>query len=835
MRLIPYRPAPWIGIGLALLAAGLWLARRAWFDPEIPYLARHAQAEWILFPRAPSTFARQRTPLVTTFTRSFVLERAPVQARLRVRMHRGGSVRLNDQELLSVRFPDMDWKDERALEAGGALRAGTNTIEAAVEASFGPAALWVELELEGETLTSDGSWTASCAGSAERPARLASEPMSTWSDFSPTGQPGAITSPELNPSPLEGLRARAGTVALCALLAALGVLGGRALARRTRLATSGWGLALFLGLVALAAAALFWRNRALSPFVGFDSPHHVEYVNYVRSNGSVPLADQGWQMYQPPLYYALAAAALRVAGHEQLDEDSAWVVHALGAGELLLQALFVALALRLLFADRPRLAFAGACFGALIPMQLYLYQYVTNEGLAATLVSGSLYLALRITTGRATGWRAHGLLGIALGAALLAKVTALLALLVILAVLAARLVAQRERSPLRWLGTVGMTTTCAGLVSGWYYLRVRAHFGQFLVTNFQELSSFSWWQDPGLRTFGDYARFGAVLERPLMSAFDSCLDALYSTLWGDGMLGGLARIDVRPPWDYSLMAAGFALALLPTVALALGCGRALLRLARTPEAGWCLLLGLTFGTLSALLALTLELPSYVEAKSILVASLTVPLSAFAALGLDALARLAHRAGFLLWTLFGTWALVSAAAFWSPSGLDFEHIPPSSGDEAWFWSTPEAGRPGAGALARLERSVALAADNADAHLALADARLDRGDLPGAIEAARNGLAVDPYKAQGHYLLALARLREGAAEATLAQLDLAARLDPANSEYALDLATALTAAGRPAEAATAIERTFAELTRRGETVPPELERRRSELARSLPAGR
>lgn len=823
----------WGGIGLAFLAAGLWLGQRAWIDPEVPYLARAAPAEWILFPRAPSTIAHPLAPLTTTFTRTFTLERVPARARLRVRMHRSGSVRVNDAELLRLDAPGEDWKSERGLEVADRLRSGENRIEARVEGSFGPPALWLALELDGETLASDTSWTSSCAGSAERPARLASEPMSAWSAYSPTGQVGAVNSPALNPSPLEGLRARTGTVALCALASAFSVLGARVLARRTRLATSGLGLALFLGLVTLGVTALFWNNRALSPFVGFDSRHHVDYVDWVRTNGSIPYADQGFQMYQPPLYYALAAAGLRLAGKTQLEEDSAWIAHALGAGALLLQAVCIALSMRLLFPGRPGLAFAGACFGVLVPMHLYLYQYVTNEGLSAALVSLSLVLALRITTGRAEGWSAHGLLGLVLGAAMLTKVSALLALLVILTVLGARLVVRRERSPLRWIGTLGATLAGTLLVSGWYYLRVHARFGQFLVTNVGELSGNSWWQDPGIRTFGDYARFGRSLARPLYGSLHSCLDALYSSAWGDGMLGGLGRIDVRPPWDYSLMAVGFGLALLPTLALALGAGRALLRFARKPAASWGLLLGLPFLTLTALLVLTLEQPSYAQAKWIYTASLVVPFSAFVALGLDALARRIPRGGYVMWTLFGTWALTSAAAFWARPGLEFEHIPPTEGDEAWFWSTPEASRPGTRDLGRLAASVALAADNADAHVALGDARLNRGDVPGAIEAARNALAVDPSHAYAHYLLGLARLRTGEGDATLEQLGLAAGLEPTNSGYALDLASALAAAGRPRDAVPVLERTRAVLLRRGEAVPPELERRRAELSGLLPA--
>lgn len=54
--------------------------------------------------------------------------------------------------------------------------------------------------------------------------------------------------------------------------------------------------------------ALQFHNIQTYPiFHGFDAGAHVKYVQYIQENGRVPLADEGWVMYQAPLYYVISA------------------------------------------------------------------------------------------------------------------------------------------------------------------------------------------------------------------------------------------------------------------------------------------------------------------------------------------------------------------------------------------------------------------------------------------------------------------------------------------------------------------------------------------------
>src|SRR5262249_28592869 len=42
---------------------------------------------------------------------------------------------------------------------------------------------------------------------------------------------------------------------------------------------------------------------------GFDFEGHLDYLRYVDLSAALPLANQGWQFYQPPAYYVISVVA----------------------------------------------------------------------------------------------------------------------------------------------------------------------------------------------------------------------------------------------------------------------------------------------------------------------------------------------------------------------------------------------------------------------------------------------------------------------------------------------------------------------------------------------
>src|SRR5262245_62915021 len=166
--------------------------------------------------------------------------------------------------------------------------------------SSSPPAARASPEGPGLLVASDASWTSLLAGGppeSELPARLATTPMSEWGE---------------RPLPSEA--------SFSALRRSLPQLGAFALAtavllyacRRAPRLRGAW----LLAAAAAGLALLFWHNRALDPRLGFDSVSHLEYAHLIRTERRLPLADEGYEMFQPPLYYAAGAALAGVAGDE---------------------------------------------------------------------------------------------------------------------------------------------------------------------------------------------------------------------------------------------------------------------------------------------------------------------------------------------------------------------------------------------------------------------------------------------------------------------------------------------------------------------------------------
>src|SRR5262249_27766201 len=146
--------------------------------------------------------------------------------------------------------------------------------------------------------------------------------------------------------------------------------------------------------------------------------------------------------------------------------------------------------------------FIGLLLAAFLPMHLYVAHYVTNEMLAATLATAALYLCLRVLKSEAPRASQFAWLGVALGATMLTKVTGILLLPIVIAALAGRL--RSARAPITiGVRNIGLLVATCFVVCGWQYARIWVKFGTPLVGNWDVISGFSWWQDPGYHIAGN--------------------------------------------------------------------------------------------------------------------------------------------------------------------------------------------------------------------------------------------------------------------------------------------------------------------------------------------
>jgi tetratricopeptide (TPR) repeat protein len=797
-----------IGVVVALLT---WLCVR---DPKIAFLPGDGRAEWILFPSAPDTGLHPVADLDAVFRCEFVLNGQPRAARLNVRAAKRVQLKINGQPVDIG--PIRNWKDLSSTDVLASLHASTNTIEARVFNDNGPPALWLVLVTDQLTVRSDQTWKTSFVGSAWRRAALATTPR----------MPG-------RGNPIAGGE---GTLAALAVIWPIWVVfGGLSLAicvagrwwlGRTRLphAATVAGLSrreatALLTIIAALWVALFCNNTRLLPLgIGFDARYHVDYIGYIQKHGALPLPNEGWEMFQPPLYYVISAVALSSFGLSVTDGAAGTVLHSLTMLLGIAHITLVFLSLRLLFPGQLGRQLVGLVLAAFLPMQLYLSHYVTNETLAATLATAAIFLCLHLLRTKKTSMAGYAGLGFCLGAAMLTKTTGVLLVPFIVVAAAGRRAGPKSSLVIR-LRPLGTMLAICFAVCGWYYIWIWSHFGKPLIGNWDAVSQFYWWQDNGYHTVTDFARFGRSLVNPLFSVFAGFADGIYSTLWGDGLCGGLPNLSYPVPWNCDLMIAGYLLALAPTLMILTGAVVSLWHFIRKPSAEWFVPLGLSGAVMIALVFMNLKVPSYAQAKAFYGLCALVPLCSFGAVGWNSLTRGQKPLQYVLGTVLLVWAMNSFASVWIRSNSAPTHIrlglklvaenrmdaavlefatavnrDPSHAPARRFLAlalnesgkTDEALRPAERAaeldptnvashdvlsviLARqgqmqraideAQRAVELGPEDLSACQFLSGRLLGLGRTDEAINAARDGLAVDPTNPELHYTLGLALARKG----------------------------------------------------------------------------
>jgi len=538
-------------------------------------------------------------------------------------------------------------------------------------------------------------------------------------------------------------------------------------------------------LLAVLWVVLFANNLGVLPsLVGYDVDGHIAYIRYIQEHHCLPRADEGWEMFQPPLYYLLGAGLLSALSLSATQDGGILALRIMGLVIGIVHFVLVWASLRLLFPSEQSKPKWGLLLAACLPPMLYLSQYVSNEGLAAALVSASVYLTLRMLKQERLSWTTCAGLGVCLGASLLTKSTAMLAVPAVLGALLWKELQGRwsivrdpwfalgTKGDWRFWGQVGAVLGICGLICGWHYARLWTQYGSPLIGVWDPRLGFSWWQDDGYRTSAFYLRFGAVLAHPWFSSFKSFGDGIYATLWGDGLFGGAADAVARPPWNYDLMAVGYWLALVPTLAIVVGGIFLLMGFLRRPSAEGFLVLGLAFLAALALVHMSVVLPYQCHVKAFYALCALVPLCAFGACGFSALCRWSGKLQWALWVLFGVWAINGYAAFWISRSAEATLL--SRTQSLW----KEGRRPAALELlkAGLDKEPS---PSPDAQAFLAYLLLETGDALAAGNLAEDAVRRGPDGAKGHLVLAACLRRQQRFDEATEHARRAVRLAPADS--------------------------------------------------------
>ena len=753
----------------AAIALG-WLAWKCVRDPKINFLPRDVRAEWIIFPAAVDARSHRVATMDAMFRRTFTVDSQPRSARLFVRAAKRLELKINGETLpVSPR----NWKQMSMLDVSSFLRSDSNTIEARVFNDDAPPAFWLALTADSSTLRSDEKWESSLAGSSWRNCALASVPR----------YPGAGNPLAGGEKIFDVFLKIWRTWIVFGILAVLLTFAAAKWLDRLAAKPNGAGiefsrrqLFVLLGLCSIAWLILFWHNAKTLPFhSGYDSKDHIAYIKYIQDRGALPLPNEGFEMFQPPLYYALSAAVLSLCRLSVADDDAVIVLRSLTMIFGIANFIFVFLSLRLLFPGRLALQLIGLLIAASLPMQLYLWHYVTNETLAATLVTAAIYLGLRtLKSERESIWQ-YLWPGLCIGAAMLAKATSLLLIPPLLGALLIKLV--QQRAPIfGWFRAFGITIGAIFVTCGWHYLRIWNHFGTPIVGNWDPVLGFPWWQDPGFHVASDYFRFAQSLIAPLFSGFNGFADGIYSTLWGDSLCGGLSGLLSRTPWNYQLMTGGYWLAVLPTLLVIVGLAVALYRFVRQASSEWFLLLGLSAVVTLALIFMTLRVPSYAQVKAFYGLSAIVPFCCFAVIGSQILTARSRILQLLVGALLIFFSINSFASVWirhsteqhvyvairaisqsqsdravSEAAAAVNNEPSNASACCFFAAVLEETGESRKAVAESEHGLQLDAANGDCHLQLGISLAKQGDLTRAMNEAQRALELQSENARAHDLV------------------------------------------------------------------------------------
>jgi hypothetical protein len=578
---------------VALIAAGLFVLWWKLADPGVHLLRDTHSAQWILHDRPFEVVGRDVAPRTVLFRQQFHATRDD-DIRVSIQALKVMQVYLDGEALAGFSRDPADWKRIVELRLG-ALEAGEHELTISVSSIDSPPAVIVSANHP--ALNSGEDWRSRDDAGPWQAVRLATQdvPVSVGRAFPSVAESFLATLPF-------GLAVLALTLLLCHL-------GSR---RQWHLDPGmiRYGLLVLWFLYALNSLARVMPT-------GFDVGHHLEYIDYIAWRGSLPLANDGLQMFQSPLFYVLGAALFRL-GYALFEVETAFQlvkIIPLACGVANIEIAYRCA--RLAFPDRRDLQVMATVCAVSIPMHLYTAHFIGNEMLAGTLPGACIWVVLRWMRRPelSESVREQLLLGGCIGAALLAKVTVIVLIVPIVVMLTlSRL--QRAVPWRRILDPLGGVAATALVVAGWYYLRNVVHFGQPFVGGWDALRGFAWWQDPGYRTMDDLLTFGTAMTRPIYAAASGFWDSIYSTLWLDGLLAGQSSFADRPPWNYSFVLAAPWLAVLPTLLIGLGAITSLRR--GNPEAGDRIVLFATLALaiyLAAIFFLYLDLPIYSTAKA----------------------------------------------------------------------------------------------------------------------------------------------------------------------------------------------------------------------------
>ena len=428
-------------------------------------------------------------------------------------------------------------------------------------------------------------------------------------------------------------------------------------------------------------AAAFIRinnNLRFAPACGYDANGHLSYIYQMRAGWGVPLANEGWSTFHPPLYYLAMAWLWKFLGHRV-----PWPMHiifrlistVLNLG----MAALVLLSIASLWPGDFSLSILGLCFVLFVPLHIYTSSMIGNEQMVAFLTSLGLWLLILYDKEHRLHLHLAVLMGVVCGLALLSKYTGVLLFMTIIICLLSKILfddgSRREQGPRRRIYCLDLSIVLIGclLLAGGFYARNIALFGHpfVLSQDYPYVNEVMSKQPPKVRRWTDFIGFDLQIFRdPIIRKVREDMPyarsryiwtLVYSNFWFESFSHFfLLHCDSWRQWLGKIL---LWLGILPTLLFGVEIGRESISAVRqklaTPTSP---LLVLFFLNLGSFIFFNLKTPHFSAAKASYFLVSTLPLAIFMGRGMQRWlqqGKVCKAIGFLLLIcLFG----LSFAAF-----------------------------------------------------------------------------------------------------------------------------------------------------------------------------
>ena len=340
---------------------------------------------------------------------------------------------------------------------------------------------------------------------------------------------------------------------------------------------------LLIILLCFLAAALIRLNNNFKfiPAGGYDAGGHLSYIYQMKSGWGIPLANEGWSTFHPPLYYFLMANIWKALG-EKSPLPIHVILRTVSTLSNLAIALLTLLCINMIWPERPLISLLGICFILFVPLHIYSSSMIGNEQMTAFLISVDLWLLILYIQKPRLRFLMAILMGIFSGIALLSKYTGILILATIVICLFQRIISNDCHRKKHILSLITVIIICF-IISGGYYVRNILFFGRPFVLgqDYQAVEEVMDEQPPGYRQISDFFEFdiktfyNPVIRNPEwkipISRSRYIWSILYSNFWYDSYAHFLLLGSA--PWRRKIGVILLWLGIFPTLIFFLEAGK----------------------------------------------------------------------------------------------------------------------------------------------------------------------------------------------------------------------------------------------------------------------